>query len=191
MKIIDVLRTGHVKRWHMVNVHRQQTIAEHMYLVTMIASDMARILGIENRDLIIQWALHHDLAEVMTGDIATPMKVALNREALGAVKTIENKVDLALRAFDEASNGFPRAIVKLADMVESIHFLDQELVNQTPADYGWQARVAIRIEFDNLLCTLRRNMPSIPWERLGDYVENLRQAMASQFDYSNSDPLTR
>lgn len=83
MNLTDIVKTGHVKRWQIVRTHRDQTIAEHMYKVTMIAGMIWDNLGTGNlsikdrdgiRSRLIAIALIHDLPEIDSGDLPTPFK---------------------------------------------------------------------------------------------------------------------
>jgi 5'-deoxynucleotidase YfbR-like HD superfamily hydrolase len=80
---------------------------------------------------VSRWALVHDLPEVVTGDIATPTKRAM-REAVpddDPIKRIELDLDIDYRLlYTQIRNSYPMAldIVKLADLMEAIHFLDIE-----------------------------------------------------------------
>lgn len=127
------LRTGHVKRWQIVRVAREQTIAEHMYRVRMIAMEICdRIqVSIFTRNYTNDWALIHDLPEVITGDIATPTKRAM-REAVpdsDPVKRIELSLDEEYRTiYEKIKEHYPvvLSIVKQADLIEAIDFLNIE-----------------------------------------------------------------
>ena len=47
----DLSRSGHVTRWHSVRTYREQTLAEHHYMVAMIANKLAKdILGTDITD---------------------------------------------------------------------------------------------------------------------------------------------
>lgn len=75
IKICEAMRAQHIKRWAMVDVSRPQSVAEHSYNVCLIAVDYCRRLGLcRLRDEVIVASLSHDLFEVFTGDIPTPVK---------------------------------------------------------------------------------------------------------------------
>jgi 5'-deoxynucleotidase len=77
LTLYDFLRAGHVKRWHIVNTVTQQSIAEHSYLVAIIAMHIHRWVqpagDVEPMETGI-YALFHDAPEIRTGDIPTPAK---------------------------------------------------------------------------------------------------------------------
>lgn len=131
MTTYEQLRTCHVKRWHIVQTHREQTVAEHAFATSVIAGSLAAAMGWKgllhhSQQLkLLQWALSHDILEAKTGDMPTPFKRAL--EAVGG----EGIVDRAEDFVDRETAGAYRAIegtaiemiVKLADQIEAIFFL--------------------------------------------------------------------
>jgi hypothetical protein len=79
MTLYDFLRAGHVKRWHILNTATTQTIAEHSYLVTVIALHLFdRMVGVKDDPTgalgVVVGAMFHDAAEIRTGDPPTPSK---------------------------------------------------------------------------------------------------------------------
>ena len=69
---------GTVTRWHSVNCHRYPSVAEHSCLVALYAREIAsRVypsLSAEDQVLLYELALMHDLSEVVTGDMPSPIK---------------------------------------------------------------------------------------------------------------------
>jgi 5'-deoxynucleotidase len=146
------LRTGHVKRWQIVRVAREQTIAEHMYLVAQIAEHLSRELGAEPdvRVRCIRWAMMHDIPEVVTGDLATPVKAAM-REAVPHSDPIR-RIELSLsdeysRFYLSLKDDYPLVIriVKLADTLEAVNFLVHEGMGKHAEDVldGLRERVVL------------------------------------------------
>lgn len=81
LTLYDYLRAGHVKRWHIVNTTAQQSIAEHSYLVAIIAMHLHRdvdpMCDMNDVQETGIYALFHDAPEIRTGDIPTPAKKLL------------------------------------------------------------------------------------------------------------------
>lgn len=129
IKIQDVLRAGHIKRWNIINTTRQQTLAEHLFNVAMIADTILNKLGNEEyRDITLAWALIHDVPEVVCGDTPTPTKKRM--EELGwDMEKIYNDIDPTYKATKETAEevgfGLPWKVVKAADLMEAIHFLTE------------------------------------------------------------------
>lgn len=76
MKLSETLRAGHVHRWNIVATIRPQSIAEHMWNVTMIATDISKWMGVKDPAPagFVGLCLRHDRHEVITGDVPTPTK---------------------------------------------------------------------------------------------------------------------
>ena len=115
--IADKLRALDIIRWNMVPLQRQQSLAEHTFMVAMVAEHIANELGITT-GAVIRLALYHDLEEVMTGDIPAPTKRALENTGVnfGAVFNKLGFIDLT--APPNAST-----IVKAADYIADIIYL--------------------------------------------------------------------
>lgn len=105
----DLLRAQDIKRWTIVNMSRQQSLAEHIYNVVVIARAIAKELNIQD-SFIIKYALDHDLDEVYTGDIPSPAKEKLGVRDHYAGKARGN------------CNAREVQIVLVADLIEAVAF---------------------------------------------------------------------
>jgi 5'-deoxynucleotidase YfbR-like HD superfamily hydrolase len=68
---------GAVKRYHVKRTHRTQTIAEHTFGMLMLVKQVTEGLGeygLQSRATLYEAILHHDLPELMTGDVPAPIK---------------------------------------------------------------------------------------------------------------------
>lgn len=110
MKIQDVMRASSVKRWHIVETARPQSLAEHQWSVAMLTDEICKRLGYpaENRKQLVYAAMVHDNDEVISGDAPSPTK--------GAPK-----------AYPPEKGG---AIVKAADLLEALWFIAQHGVGR-------------------------------------------------------------
>lgn len=131
LTITEKMRTAHVRRWHIVRVAREQSIAEHMYLVWQLTVELCLRMKIEDEParLAQLWALVHDEPEVVVGDLPTPTKRAMKVDGLNLFDELEKSVhapntelsgELARTAPDML------VLVKLADLIESLRFLSIE-----------------------------------------------------------------
>jgi hypothetical protein len=114
-----VMRLHSVKRWHMIDTTRQQTLAEHSANVALLALVVSRTAPINYFDTfaaVAAYALVHDVAESFTGDIPTHTK----REISG-VADLEEMVTHV--AFDIRVNANTRRLVKLCDLADGIRFI--------------------------------------------------------------------
>lgn len=140
MKITDIQRAAWVKRWGIVRTMREQNIAEHSFMVAMIAEEICNRIGWEFNEggamhgmrgyEVLRWALWHDLAEVFTGDIPTPMKLKIKESNPELLQQIEDEFAPEVKALRERTNPMWVDIVKIADYVEAIAFLDREAGNK-------------------------------------------------------------
>ena len=131
LTVYEQLRACHVRRWHIVQTSREQTLAEHSFAVAVIAGSLAAamrwngLLQESGKLKLLQWALAHDIIEVRTGDMPTPFKRDL--EAIGGkgiVEKAEDRVDAdTMAAYRQVRGSDIETIVKLADQIEAIFFL--------------------------------------------------------------------
>ena len=105
---MDLMRLNHVPRWTIVDTRRGQSVAGHSYNVLLMALYMAGVLHERgyarlDMDFIVNHAIYHDLDEVKTGDIPSPIKTQLGIES-----KISNREEY---------------VVKVCDVVESIGWI--------------------------------------------------------------------
>lgn len=132
VKLCDVYRMTEVQRWHMVNTGRPQSVAEHSCMVALIATRIAEAYwGLCNnpndnthiRLEIYRYALEHDMPEVFTGDIPYVTKRALSASSQVNLNGLEDGVcSVGFR------NEFAAMVVKAADLIEAMAYLDRSLV---------------------------------------------------------------
>ena len=86
-------RMKYIKRWQLMRSTREENIMEHTQEVTVIAHALAvihnEVFG-GNADVLktVLYAVYHETAEVMTGDLPTPIKY-YNQSIQGAYKELE------------------------------------------------------------------------------------------------------
>jgi len=131
MRIEDLMRVSHVKRWQIVRVGREQTLAEHLYRVFLLVREFGPKVGLtsEDQSAAEQFALVHDLPEIMTGDVASPVKSMLPPiDHIEATFTRQH-ID-AMAACTRKS----LKLVKLCDLIEAAVFLEVEGIGQHASD---------------------------------------------------------
>jgi len=170
LTIKDISHSPHVKRWHKANVSREQNLAEHHYLVAMYAREMASKIipdiTAEEKLLLIEWCLVHDLPEIFTGDIPTPTKYLLkdyseNGDAL--LEKIENIVagEEYQTIFNNIKHTKLKHIAKLADLTDALVFISEE-------GCGKQAKLIalkIREAFEDLVDKAIIDYPGYEWKK--------------------------
>lgn len=114
-----VMRFHAVKRWHMIDTTRQQTIAEHSANVALLAYMLAKTAPGMFFGPAAEFAmlgLLHDLGEVFTGDVPTHTK----RHILG-LDQLEEQVLPVL--FEYRADINSRLLIKLCDLADGIRFI--------------------------------------------------------------------
>lgn len=86
-------RMKHIKRWGLMRNTREENIQEHSLQTAMIAHALALIKnrmfgGNVNAERVLALAVYHEAGEVITGDLATPIKY-FNPDIKTAYKQIE------------------------------------------------------------------------------------------------------
>lgn len=176
----QLMRAGHVKRWQIVRVAREQTIAEHMWRVWVITAQITKLMFAPDMTAMIaqQWALMHDTPEVITGDIATPTKAAM-RKAVPQDDPIRN-IELSLsdeyraiwteaKKHQDAGWPTPYEIVKLADVVEASCFLRVEGIG-SHAQYVHGTIITAGL---SIYDELKNNYPDLGWQRISPIINQL------------------
>lgn len=123
MLIKDLMRVSHVKRWQIVRVAREQTLAEHLYRVFLLVREFGPKVGLTPEEVksAEEFALVHDLPEIMTGDIASPVKSQL--PPLDHIEAQFSRQHIEAMA---ACNRKSLKLVKLCDLIEAAIFLEVE-----------------------------------------------------------------
>ena len=86
-------RLKHITRWNLMRNVRHENVMEHTCEVAMIAHGLALIANTRYGEVLdpqrtAVLALYHEVSEVITGDLVTPVKY-FNAEITGAFKQIE------------------------------------------------------------------------------------------------------
>lgn len=165
MRINDMLRAQHVKRFHIVHTIKNQSIAEHSFNVAMIARRIAIEMGYDEDDVktVMLAGLVHDLDEVITGDIPTPTKI---RAKAQGVDLNNNGINVPYQC---SGLEWVTRIVKVSDYIEAMSFMEENAVGMhaltVEADIGekMEAYVEATFSIDEL-------------GQIRDVVEEIKQA---------------
>jgi len=161
----QLLRCRHVKRFHIVNTARQQTVAEHSWSTAIITQHLCDALGLllstDDKLLMLEWALLHDTPETVIGDIPTPMTDVIGH----LLSTTEHNTSMrwSMRqawAFS-THHGLPAEIVKMADIIEAISFLHHDAVGE----HAQRVRNALDIRLMKRIAAAQKQYPSYDWDR--------------------------
>ena len=112
-----------IRRWSIVRTIRDQSVAEHSYFVSLMAPRLLRHYGIEDPSVLLaatEYAMTHDMSEVLTGDVATPIKKRLPE---GAFVMMELEFGFPPVEVDP----YIKQAVKVIDLFEAAMFLAEEI----------------------------------------------------------------
>jgi len=133
LTLADLARSGHVTRWHSVRTSRNQTLAEHHYMVTRISNKLAKeILGPDLKDShllqIMEYASLHDTPELLMGDLPSPLKQHIDHitEGENPIDAIEAEIAPWLVRMKREMRKEHLYIVKLADIIDALVFITIE-----------------------------------------------------------------
>jgi len=110
-------RMKHIRRWGLMRNTRDENIQEHSLQAAMIAHALAVIKnklfgGTVDAERVMALAVYHEVGEVITGDLATPIKY-FNPEIKNAYKEIERVAeDKLLRMLPDELRGEFEPLVK-------------------------------------------------------------------------------
>lgn len=141
--IETVMRLHSVKRWHMIDTTRQQTLAEHSANVALLAMMIAvtsPIFHFATGSVIATYALMHDIPEAFTGDVPTHTK-----RHLTGLEELERSVTHDIFRLGVREND--KALVKLCDLADGIRFIRLHGVDLTArhAREGLEAQLAEKL----------------------------------------------
>ncbi len=125
----QVMRLSNVKRWGIIEMSRQQTVAEHSFNVAIISDAICQRAELSPTIVsnVLSWALAHDLPEVVTGDVPSPLK----HYAPETFKNLEAEMfpywrDLEIGIEKERYDLIP----KVADYIDAIQFAQKFCVDK-------------------------------------------------------------
>lgn len=123
----QVLKMSWVKRWGIIEMSRNQSVAEHSYNVAMISYWICQVLHISSSvgNNCLMWSLVHDLPEAVTGDLPSSFKSACRDD----LEEIEACMFPAYLALDAKVSSLTRRIAKVADYLDAILFAQRFCVD--------------------------------------------------------------
>ncbi len=117
-------RMKYIKRWQLMRSTRKENIMEHSQSVAVLAHALVTIHNDVyggNADVLktVLYAMYHEVSEVMTGDLPTPIKY-YNRSIRGAYKELEKSACEKIVATlpDEMKGGIEPYVLADEDCVE-------------------------------------------------------------------------
>ena len=144
--IETVMRFHAVKRWHMIDTTRTQTLAEHSANVALlafyIASECPGMFFGPSLPLA-GLALLHDVPETFTGDIPSHTK-----KKISGIDELEHKVTPLNFKRGDMLDVHQRLLIKMCDLVDGIRFIRLHGVDVTAkhAREGLEFQLSNKIE---------------------------------------------
>lgn len=116
----DIFYLSSIKRWGVIDMSRDQSVAEHSYHVAIIAMEIGQFYFAESESPpiaeLLKWSLTNDLPELLTGDIPTPAKQYIDLHQLDK----ENFPEYT--DYKEELDPNILIVVKAADYIEALRF---------------------------------------------------------------------
>lgn len=133
-------RMKYIERWALMNNARSENLSEHCLETAMITHVLCTLARIRyNKDIDANkaalWAMYHDAAEIITGDLPTPVKY-FNQDIADAYKEVEGIANMQLLCSlpsdlqdayrdiffddqDDANDAYARKLIKAADKISA------------------------------------------------------------------------
>lgn len=188
INIQDISRAGHVTRWHSVRTLRNQTLAEHHYMVSMLVNKMAKEIPSDpltdsERLLLIEYAMWHDTPELLMGDLASPLKRRIEEisKINNPIEEIEKEIAPWLTNLRGKIQKKPELyiIFKLADMMDAIVFIFQEGVGE----HSKAVMKNLETAFHKKVSSGKEVMPSYNWQIAETILNDLLHATTNQLEF--------
>lgn len=145
----DIRNTECVSRWHMVRMHRPQSLAEHSYRVALYAARMATglhgtaVLASHEWAQLYMWALLHDAEELDYGDTPTVTK----KKFVCPDFQYEFWGERGSPAPDRFISPDVKALVKVADILEAV--LHYEEYGYDDTNHGLPIKLQLMQSLEN------------------------------------------
>lgn len=191
-KIQDIARSATVTRWHSVNCLRYPSIAEHSFLVSLYARDILKRVNpnatAEEKLLLMEFCSFHDLPEVLTGDMATPVKRLLEscfEDGESPLDYIEEALCPEYKELKGRISGtYLGAIAKLADVLEAVKFIYVE--GKSYIQRQDQNRKVINA-LDTLVSLVEARVEDV--ESCNDQIKDLKNIVKEMSDTETADAI--
>lgn len=181
LTLADLARSGHVTRWHSVRTSRDQTLAEHHYMVTRISNRLAKdIIGPDLTDSallqIMEYASLHDTPELLMGDLPSPLKRHIEKLSGDAnpIEAIEKEIApwlFEMKAAMKQAHPEHLIIIKLADIIDALVFIIDEGIGA----HAKQVTQRLYGMLEDKLKEAISEFPQYNWRRTIDVLNDLLQ----------------
>lgn len=179
LNIRDILRAQDVTRWQIVRA-KKQSVAEHTFAVQAIlmrlvpllmTTHKAQMLLKEKHDFTedflcqcIKGAFWHDIPEVITGDIASPVKRLIRDGGdISPLDDLETRIDPAFTKYYVNATPLVAATIKLADLMEMVYHLN-EYGDQRQNSHSWRVAQGLHNAMTDHIFKCNANFPAFDWD---------------------------
>lgn len=179
LNIRDILRAQDVTRWQIVRA-KKQSVAEHTFAVQAIlmrlvpllmTTHKAQMLLNEKREFTedflcqcIKGAFWHDIPEVITGDIASPVKRLIRDGGdISPLDDLETRIDPAFTKYYVNATPLVAATIKLADLMEMVYHLN-EYGDQRQNSHSWRVAQGLHNAMTDHIFKCNTNFPAFDWD---------------------------
>lgn len=181
LTLADLARSGHITRWHSVRTSRDQTLAEHHYMVTRISNRLAKdIFGSDLDDSgllqIMEYASLHDTPELLMGDLPSPLKRHIEKISGedNPIKIIEAEIaPWLIEMKNEIRRKHPEhlVVIKLADLMDAILFIEHEGLG----NHAQTVTQGLKKQFQAKIEEAEQGYPNYSWKIAKQLLNELLQ----------------
>ena len=175
LNIRDILRAQDVTRWQIVRA-KKQSVAEHTFAVQAILMCLVPLLISTYRGALsgnafaenflcqcIKGAFWHDIPEVITGDIASPVKRLIRDGGdISPLDDLETRIDPAFTKYYVNATPLVAATIKLADLMEMVYHLN-EYGDQRQNSHSWRVAQGLHNALTTHIYKCNQDFPAMDW----------------------------
>lgn len=175
LNIRDILRAQDVTRWQIVRA-KKQSVAEHTFAVQAILMRLVPLLMTNSKgtprdnfaeDFLcqcIKGAFWHDIPEVITGDIASPVKRLIRDGGdISPLDDLETRIDPAFTKYYVNASPLVAATIKLADLMEMVYHLN-EYGDQRQNSHSWRVAQGLNNALTAHIYKCNQDFPAFDWD---------------------------
>ena len=175
LNIRDILRAQDVTRWQIVRA-KKQSVAEHTFAVQAILMRLVPLLISTYKSNLdgnafaeeflcqcIKGAFWHDIPEVITGDIASPVKRLIRDGGdISPLDDLETRIDPAFTKYYVNATPLVAATIKLADLMEMVYHLN-EYGDQRQNSHSWRVAQGLHNALTTHIYKCNQDFPAMDW----------------------------
>lgn len=128
LNLEQILRTGMVRRWHIIRLPIDQSVGEHVYSVVHIALWLCHKLQLQDKELfpecdftvgeLCTYGIFHDCEESLVGDIPSPTK-----QKAASMGVIWNDVIHAMVQAPKSDSIYIQDLLRMGDLMDAWRFV--------------------------------------------------------------------